>query len=85
MVEVQSSIGTILAGPGDENAPIPAMHTVPIANSLVIACQLAKAIISDVSGLGEVDKQVSLNTVKIIDSALENAKRHFPNATFWPV
>jgi hypothetical protein len=80
MVEIQQAVQIIVAGSlGDDSALVPGEEAETIAKSLIIACRLARAIISHVPGRG-LDEQVSQITLAHIDAALESARRSFPYA-----
>ena len=66
-----------VVGPGGENVAVPGGEAETIAKSVIIACWLARAIISHASG-SRVDEEISRITLVHIDEALERAKQSFP-------
>jgi class 3 adenylate cyclase len=78
MVEIQQAIQVIvIEGPGNDSDPVSAADAEPIAQSLILACQLARTIISHVPG-PSLDEQVSQITLAQIDAAIEHATQSFP-------
>jgi hypothetical protein len=69
MVEIQNAVQIAVVGPGDE---IPGEEAETIAKSVIIACRLARAIISHASGQS-VDEEISRITLVHIDEALDGA------------
>ena len=80
MVEIQQTIQVIvIEGPSNDSDPVSAADAEPIAQSLLLACQLARTIISHVPG-PSLDEQVSQITLAQIDAAVESATQSFPKA-----
>jgi hypothetical protein len=77
MAETQNAVQIAFVGPGGENVPVPGGEAETIAKSVILACQLARAIISHASR-PSVDKEISRITLAHIDEALERAKQSFP-------
>jgi hypothetical protein len=78
MVYIQQTIEIIVVGnPGDDGAPVPGEEAETLAKSLIMTCQLARAIISHVPSPSLVE-EVSQITLGQIDAALESAKQSFP-------
>jgi hypothetical protein len=77
MVEIQDAVQIIFVGPDGENASVPGAEAETMAKSVIIACRLARAIISHASG-PSVDEEISRITLAHIDEALERAKQSFP-------
>lgn len=74
MVEIQNAVQIAVVGPGDE---LPGGEAETIAKSVIIACRLARAIISHAPGRS-VDEEISRITLVHIDEALEKTKQSFP-------
>jgi hypothetical protein len=74
MVEIQNAVQIAVVGPGDE---IPGGEAETIAKSVIIACRVARAIISHASRQS-VDEEISRITLVHIDEALERSKKSFP-------
>lgn len=74
MIEIQNAVQIAVVGPGDE---MPGAEAETIANSVIMACRLARAIISHASGR-TVDEEISRITLVHIDEALERSKKSFP-------
>lgn len=77
MVEIQDAVQIIFVGPDGENASVPGAEAETTAKSVIIACQLARAIISHASG-PSVDEEILRITLAHIDEALERVKQSFP-------
>lgn len=73
MVEIQNSVQIAVVGPGEE---IPGGEAQTIAKSVIIACRLAKTIISHAPSQS-VDEEIAQITLSHIDEALEKAKHAF--------
>jgi len=78
LVEIQQLIEVIAVGPGDDSALVPGEEATTLANSLIITIRLAQSIISQVAD-PSLDEQVHRISLAHIDTALESAKRTFPN------
>jgi hypothetical protein len=76
LVEIQNAVQIIVVGPDGEDAPVPGAEAQTLAKSVIIACRLARAIISQGSSSG-VDEEIARVTLVHIDEALESAKRSF--------
>lgn len=73
MAEIQNAVQIAVVGPGNE---IPDEEAETIAKSVIIACRLARAIISHAS-TQSVDNEISQITLLHIDKALVKAKTVF--------
>jgi hypothetical protein len=78
LLEIQNAVQIAAVGPGGENVIVPGGEAETIAKSLIIACRLARAIITHVPDPSLDDERVSQITLEHIDAALESAKRSFP-------
>ena len=76
LVEIQQSIQIIAVGPGDDVALVPEEEAETLAKSLVTACQLAQAIISEAPD-PSLDEQVPTIALQHIETALKSAKGMF--------
>jgi len=73
MAEIQNAVQIAVVGPGGENVAVPGGEAETIAKSVIIACKLARAIISHPS-CPSVDEEIARVTLVHIDEALERAK-----------
>ncbi len=76
IVYVQQILQNTVFGSGDDSALIPREEAKTIANTLIITCQLAKAIVLHAPRTN-VAKEVSQTIIGQIDAALESAKHSF--------
>jgi hypothetical protein len=78
MLEIQNAVQIIVFGPGGENVPVPGEEAETMAKSVIIACRLARTIISHASGPRVDEEEIARITLVHIDEALERAKQSFP-------
>jgi hypothetical protein len=74
MLEIQNAVQVAGVGPGGGSVAVPGGEAETIAKPVIIACRLARAIISHPSGPSVDEEEIARIALVHIDEALERAK-----------